>query len=162
DSATFVIPATSQSRDGVGLPTYRLAVTVEQPGEPPYTGPFAAGYDVLVAPSINEIRQGGNLFRTEAKAELDAGGLVRSIVWKRADLTVRLVDQDGVEDTTAQFVVPKAGTVGSVGIGATTLRLTVTVEQPGEPQYLGTYSSGYDATVSPSINGHVQGSGLYR
>ena len=151
DSATFKVPNSGYVQNGVGQPTYRLPVTVEQPGDPTYAGTFAEGYDATLYPSINQFRQNGLLSRTEAKAELDVGASVRTFVWKRADLRVRLEDQDGVPDDSATFVVPTLG-YGRYGVGQPTYRLPVTVEQPGDPAYTGAFVAGYDAILYPSIN----------
>jgi hypothetical protein len=163
DSVTFSVPtAGASARDGFGETTYRLPVTVEQPGEPAYAGPDTAGYGVAVYPSINQVRQGSLLSRIEARAELDAAGLTRTFVWKRANLTVRLVDQDGTPDDGVTFSVPAAGASSRDGFGETAYHLPVTVEQPGEPAYSGPFAAGYDAAVYPSIHQTRQGSLLLR
>jgi uncharacterized repeat protein (TIGR01451 family) len=161
DSATFTVPYASYGKDGVGAPSYRLPVTVEQPGDPPYLSTFAAGYTVAIYPSINDTRQGGLLLRVESAAELDAGGMTRTFVWRREDLTVRVVDQLDVQDDSATVTVPY-GTGGKDGVGAPTYRLPVTVEQPGDPPYQSTYAAGYTAAVYPSINDTRQGGLLLR
>ena len=150
-SATFRVLSWSSGPYGVGQPTSRVPVTVEQPGDPPYGGAFADGYDAIVYPSINQFQQNWLLSRTEAKAEVDTGGLVRTFVWQRADLTVRLLDQDGVPDDSATFQVPSGG-YGPYRVGQPTYRLPVTVEQPGDPPYAGAFAAGYDAILNPSLN----------
>ena len=150
DSATFDVPAGGAgAKDGFGVPSYHLPVTVEQAGDSPYSGPLAAGYTVKMFPSINGIPQGGSLYRDEAGVELNAPGLTQEFVWRRADLTVRLVDQNGTEDDSSFFFVPTSGLLAVGKLGTPTYWLPVTVEQAGEPPYSGLYASGYDVTVFP-------------
>ncbi len=163
DSATWVVPSSGAgARDKVGTPTYRLPVTVEQPGDSTYSGSLAAGYDVGVFPSIHDQRQGGILSRVDPKAELDAGGSLRTLVWRRENMTVQLVDQHGAPDDSATFYLPAGGGLAGEGIGAPAYRLPVSVEQPGEPPYSGPIADGYDVAVYPSINLVRQSSILVR
>src|SRR5439155_6416627 len=96
--------AEDRIRDGHVTGVHPCALPLS--GDPPYAGSQAGGYDVKVFPSINQIRQGAFLYRIEAQAELDGGGLVRTLVWKRADLTVRLVDQIGRASGRARCCLP--------------------------------------------------------
>jgi DNA-binding beta-propeller fold protein YncE len=156
--ATIFVPRRGGlSAWGRGVAVFRLPVTVEQPGEPDYYGGFADGYPAEIEPSINGRAQiNPDLVRTETPTELTAEGVARTIEWKRAELTLQVVDQEGELDSMATIFVPGRGGLSAWGRGVAVFRLPVTVEQPGEPDYYGGFADGYPAEIEPSINGRAQ------
>lgn len=136
----------------------RLPVT-EDPLSLPILGSHSVGYPAFSYPAVNGTAIGCCLYRTEPIAELEPSGLVRTLVWRYADLTVRLVDQDSTLIPGASIEIG-AGVTVTIANG-TSARLPVTEDAASLP-LSGSHSDGYEVFPYPAINGQALGCCLYR
>src|SRR5262245_61533199 len=123
----------------------------------PVQGQRADGYEVQWLPGIRGEEQTSLLARTDV-IELPVGGLTQQPIWRHADLTQTLVDQNGTPIPASQFEL--RGLAGLYSSGAS-VNLPVTEDDSFAPVRASDVD-GYEVQWFPGIRGEQQTSLLAR